>query len=610
MCGIVGYVGPRNAVSFLMPALRRLEYRGYDSAGVATLNGRGLEVCKVAGKVTSLEMRIGAALPRGTAGIAHTRWATHGAPSEANAHPHVDCAGCVGVVHNGIIENYRELRARLTAEGHCFRSETDSEVIAHLVERHLSLGLAGAVAAAAAELRGSFAIACISEIAPDEIVAVRRGDSPLVLGRNDDECFLASDIPALLGETRQISVLETDELAVLRRSGPEIRTMSGKLLSRCFTSVHWDADSAEKNGHPHFMRKEIFEQPEAVRRTFADRVDPALTRVALPELTLDDAQIRKMERVCFVACGTSLHAGMIGRYLTESLACISTDVEIASEHRYRDTVLDGKTLTIAISQSGETADTLAALRAARARGSFGVAVCNVVGSSIAREADSVLYTRAGLELGVASTKAFTAQITALFLLALRLADARQTMEPTRTREMLHALAVLPDQMQSYLCDGESIQEVARRFSNRRSFLFIGRGLDYPLALEGALKLKEISYLHAEGYAAGELKHGPIALIEKGVPVVALAPSGPHYEKMCSNVEEVCARRASVIAIVDREDSDMASLVDTVIRVPRTNSCLQPLLTALPLQLLAYHIGVHLGRDVDQPRNLAKSVTVE
>ena len=610
MCGIVGYVGHRDAVSFILPGLRRLEYRGYDSAGIATVSRMSLDVRKTTGKIADLEALLASDRPKGTLGVGHTRWATHGRPSDANAHPHLDCQSQLAVVHNGIIENYRELRKALAADGHRFRSQTDTEVIAHLIERHRSNGLAAAVLRAAPDLRGAFAVACIASDAPNTLVAFRRGSSPLVIGFGRGEMFVASDIPALLGQTREILVLDEGELAVVTPDGITLRTLDGVPIRRQPTTVPWDGEAAEKSGHPHFMLKEIFEQPEAVRNTMRERLDPEGPDIQIPELGLKDRELAGLNRLCFVACGTSWHAGLVGKYLVEALARLPVEVDIASEFRYRRPVVDSRVLTVPISQSGETADTLAALREARDHGSRAVAICNVVGSSLAREADGVVYTRAGIEIGVASTKAFTAQLVAVTLLALKLGLARDFADPALVRQLVKGLWELPDLLSVVLEQSDAIRRIAERFVDRDHFLYLGRGLHFPLALEGALKLKEISYIHAEGYPAGEMKHGPIALIDERMPVVAIAPQGPTYEKMTSNIEEVKARDGIVIAVATAGDDQIGAKADIVIPIPSSLEWLQPVLVALPLQLLAYHLGVLRGCDVDQPRNLAKSVTVE
>jgi glucosamine--fructose-6-phosphate aminotransferase (isomerizing) len=610
MCGIVGYVGRQQAVSFIIPGLRRLEYRGYDSAGIATVAGGSLDVRKRTGKIAALQSALTPDPPDGMLGIGHTRWATHGRPSDANAHPHVDCLSSIAVVHNGIIENYRELRRALAAEGHRFRSQTDTEVIAHLIERHQADGLAAAVQRAAGKLQGAYAIACIATDTPTTLIAFRRGSSPLVIGYGRGEMFLASDVPALLGYTREILVLGEDEIAILTPDGVTLHALDGAPVRRHSTSVSWDQDAAEKCGYPHFMLKEIFEQPEAARDTMRERIDPHEPDVYIPELGVKDWELAGLSRLCFVACGTSWHAALVGKYLVEAFARLPVEVDVASEFRYRRPVVDGRVLTVPISQSGETADTLAALREAKDHGSRTVGICNVVGSSLAREADGVVYTRAGIEIGVASTKAFTAQLVAVTLMALKLGLARNMIDPVFVRPIVKGLCELPDLLALVLQQCDAIRHVAERFADRDHFLYLGRGLNFPVALEGALKLKEISYIHAEGYPAGEMKHGPIALVDARMPVVALAPRGDTYDKMASNIEEIKARDGVVIAVATAGDEELHASADIVILVPPTLEWLQPAMVAVPLQLLAYHIGVLRGCDVDQPRNLAKSVTVE
>jgi glucosamine--fructose-6-phosphate aminotransferase (isomerizing) len=610
MCGIVGYIGSQEALSFLLAGLRRLEYRGYDSAGVATLNGHGLEVAKSEGKIAALEGRLTGSAPRGCLGIAHTRWATHGRPSDQNAHPHLDCGARVAVVHNGIIENHNALREALCAEGHVFRSQTDSEVIAHLIERHLNGSLEEAVHRASRELHGAFAIACIAEAFPGRLVAARGGGSPLVIGLGQGELLLASDIPALLGRTRDVMVLEDGDMAVLTPGGVEMRTLDGAPVRREPTTIPWDGEAAEKGGYPHFMLKEIFEQPEAVRSTLRERVDAATGDLIIPDLGLSDETLASLSRVSFTACGTSWHAALVGKYLIEAFARLAVDVEIASEFRYRKPVLDHDVLTVAISQSGETADTLAALREAARCEARTLAICNVVGSSLARDAEAILYTRAGLEIGVASTKAFTAQIAAVTLLAMKLGLVRGTLSVEEARAIGRALWQAPALMEESLRQSDELREVGAALAESGDVLYLGRGLNYPLALEGALKLKEISYIHAEGYAGGEMKHGPLALIDDRMPVIAIAPGGPHHEKMLANVEEVKAREGIIIGIGRQDDSELRSRSDLFVSVPEAPAWTQPLITSVPLQLLAYHLGVLRGCHVDQPRNLAKSVTVE
>jgi glutamine---fructose-6-phosphate transaminase (isomerizing) len=610
MCGIVGYVGHQDAVSFILPGLRRLEYRGYDSAGIATVSGQSLDIRKTTGKIADLEALIASDRPEGALGVGHTRWATHGRPSDTNAHPHIDCQSRLAVVHNGIIENYRELRKTLAADGHRFRSQTDTEVIAHVIERYQADGLVAAVQRAAQDLQGAFAVVCVAASAPRTLVAFRRGSSPLVVGYGRGEMFLASDVPALLGRTREILVLEDGELAVLTADDIILRRFDGAPVRRSPRTVDWDGEAAEKSGYSHFMLKEICEQPEAVQNTIRDRVDVDGADIRIPELGLKDRELTGLNRLCFVACGTSWHAALVGKYLVEAFARLPVEVDIASEFRYRRPVVDSRVLTVPISQSGETADTLAALREARDQGSRAVAICNVVGSSLAREADGVVYTRAGIEIGVASTKAFTSQLVAVTLLALKLGLARGFVDPSMVRQVVKGLMELPELLSIVLRQSEAIREIAERFVDRHHFLYLGRGLLFPLALEGALKLKEISYIHAEGYAAGEMKHGPIALIDSRMPVVVIAPKGSTYGKIISNLEEIKARDGIVIAVATEGDTEIGNTADYVIPVPPSLEWLQPHLVAIPLQLLAYHMAVLRGCDVDQPRNLAKSVTVE
>ena len=614
MCGIVGYVGASTAVDVLVPALKRLEYRGYDSAGVATINGHGLEICKALGKIANLEAqftRTGS--PAGTIGIAHTRWATHGRPCEENAHPHVDCHHHLAVVHNGIIENHQQLRATLSAKGHRFRSQTDTEVIAHLIEHHLPAAggdLKDAILRAVRELKGSYAIACIADDRPDTLIAVRGGGSPLVIGAGEREAFLASDIPALLGRSRDVVILEEGDIAVLTRGNVRINRLDGRLVHRPPSPITMSEEAVERNGFPHFMLKEIFEQPEAVRNTFTERIEASKPVVTLPGLGLDDRDLASLSRVSFMACGTSWHAALVGTYQIEEWARLSAEAEIASELRHRHPVREPGLLAIPISQSGETADTLAATRLVKSLGTRVVAISNIVGSSLAREADGVLYTRGGLEIGVAATKTFTTQIAAVTLLALKIALARGAVDSHFAVDVIDKLLSVPALMQKTLAQSDAIRRIAQRFADRKDFLYLGRGLQYPMALEGALKLKEISYVHAEGYPAGEMKHGPIALIESGTPVVAIATCGPTLASMASNIQEVKARDGVVVAIVTEGDETTRGVADIQIPIPRAPHWLQPFLVAVPLQLLAYHLATLRGTNVDQPRNLAKSVTVE
>jgi len=610
MCGIVGYVGREEAVHFLTPALKRLEYRGYDSAGVATLNGRGLDVRKSAGKIAALERVLALDWPSGHIGIAHTRWATHGKPTDVNAHPQLDCRGRIAVVHNGIIENYRQLRQMLLAEGHQFRSDTDTEVIAHLIERYADSGWPEAACKAARALQGSFALACISDVAPDTLVAIRNGSSPLVVGRGESEAYVASDMSALLGKATEAIVIGEGEVAVLTKRGVTIRRLSGEKVDREATAIPADLDAVEKGGYPHFMLKEIFEQPRAVSQTIAGRIDPDTGRVMLDEIGLSDRELADLRRIQFIGCGTSWHAALAGRYLIEDLARLPADAEIASELRHRRPIVDRDVLAVPVTQSGETADTLTALRQARSSRARAIAITNVVGSSVTRESNGALYTRAGLEIGVAATKTFSAQLVAMLLLALKLAEVRRMIDREASRHIVDALAEMPSLMRQMLEKSDRIRRIAERLADRPTALYLGRGLQYPLALEGALKAKEIAYIHAEGYPAGEMKHGPIALIDRAMPVIALAPAGPTLAAMASGLHELKARDAQVVAVVTEGDDTLHGVVDDVIEAPAAPPCLQPLLMAIPLQLLAYHLAVLRGCDVDQPRNLAKSVTVE
>jgi glucosamine--fructose-6-phosphate aminotransferase (isomerizing) len=611
MCGIVGYVGPRQCVELIVSGLRKLEYRGYDSAGVAVVGGSGLSVQRAKGKLQNLVSLLAERPLAGTTGIGHTRWATHGRPSDENAHPH-SYRG-VAVVHNGIIENHLALKGGLTAKGHRFASETDTEIIAHLVADALEGGardLREAVRTALGQVEGTYAIAVVSERRPDEIVAAKNA-SPLVVGYGKGESFLASDVPAILEHTREVTYLEEGELAVLTAGGVAVYGRDGEPVGRAPRKIEWSAVAAEKDGHKHFMHKEIFEQPRAVADTIRGRASLEQGDVQLDGMELDEGYARGLERIAIVACGTSWHAGLSGRLMIESLARVPVEVELASEFRNRDPLVGERVMCLAISQSGETADTLAAVKVARARGARAFAICNVVGSAIPRECDGgTLFTRAGPEIGVASTKAFTTQLAALYLLAVKLGRLRGVLSPERGREHLEALRHVPSWMEQMVRQEPAILPVARRCAAARDVLFLGRGSQYPVALEGALKLKEISYIHAEGYAAGEMKHGPIALIDEELPVVVLATKEPAYEKTLGNMEEVRARGGHVYAVVSEGDTHAASLAEIALPVPQAPPLLAPLLSIIPLQFLAYHVADLKGTDVDQPRNLAKSVTVE
>ena len=614
MCGIIGYIGPQRVLPILIDGLRRLEYRGYDSAGVAVVRNGAIELRRSAGKLSNLEDVIATQPLEGDYGIGHTRWATHGRPTEENAHPHRDCSGRIVVVHNGIIENYLDLKHELQKEGHAFVTETDTEIVAHLVEREMQGdGLENAVRRSLRYLRGLFALVLISADDPNKIVAVRNGP-PIVVGLGDGEFFVASDIPAVLSHTRDIIFLGDEEIAVITPSGVTFTDYAGREVSRKSTRVAWDPVMAEKAGYKHFMLKEIFEQPWAVKETVLGRVSVETGRVFLQEIEIPDSVLREIERVVILACGTSWHAALVGKFLIESLARLPVDVDYGSEYRYRDPILSRHTLAIVITQSGETADTLAALREARKKGARSIAICNVVGSMATRETEGTVYTHAGPEIGVASTKAFTSQLVALHLVAAYLGQIRGTLSPDVARPHLDAITQLPLLLEQTLKCEPATDEIAKRFYQRSDFLYLGRGINYPIALEGALKLKEISYIHAEGYPAGEMKHGPIALIDERMPLVAIAPHDHVFEKMIGNVQEAKARGATVLALTTPGGGMLQGLLDPtedfLITIPESHPLLTPVLMVVPLQLLAYHIAVRRGCDVDQPRNLAKSVTVE
>ena len=614
MCGIIGYIGPKDVVPVLIDGLRRLEYRGYDSAGVAVVRDGSVTLRRSAGKLSNLEDAISAEPLSGDYGIGHTRWATHGRPTEENAHPHRDCRGRIVVVHNGIIENYLDLKHELEGQGHRFVTETDTEIVAHLVEREMrDDGLEEAVRRALMLMRGLFALVLISADDPGKIVAVRNGP-PIVVGLGEQEFFVASDIPAILGHTRDMVFLGDEEMAVITPTGVAFTDFFGRPVSKATQRVLWDPIMAEKAGYKHFMLKEIFEQPAAARETILGRVSQDSGRVFLEEVAIDEAALAATERVTLLACGTSWHAALVGKFLIEQLTRLPVEVDYGSEYRYRGPIVLPNTLAVVITQSGETADTLAALRQAKRQGARSIAICNVVGSMATRDTDGTIYTHAGPEIGVASTKAFTSQLVALYLLALRLGQVRGLLSLDASKPHVDALLQLPLLLDETLRIAPEIEEIAARFHTRTDFLYLGRGINYPVALEGALKLKEISYIHAEGYPAGEMKHGPIALIDERMPVVALAPQDHVFEKMIGNMQEVKARGGAVVVITTRGAHKLSSILDRardfVVELPAAPPLLTPILMALPLQLLAYDIAVRRGCDVDQPRNLAKSVTVE
>jgi glucosamine--fructose-6-phosphate aminotransferase (isomerizing) len=617
MCGIVGYIGSRRAVPIILEGLKRLEYRGYDSAGLAVYcDDNQLAVRRAKGKLRNLEDAVRLNPVDGSFGIGHTRWATHGRPTEENAHPHRDCKGEVVVVHNGIVENYVTLKQELTAQGHVFKTETDTEVIAHLVEKHFEGNLENAVRAAVKELTGVFAMAVISSSDPYKIVAARSGP-PVVIGIGDNEYFVASDVPAILSHTRDMFFLADGDMAVLTMDGVNLSDFDGRPVNRQVTHVLWDPILAEKGGFKHFMLKEIYEQPRAVRDTTLGRVGLDNGQIFLDEMDITPAEFARFRQVRIIACGTSWHAALAGKFMIEKLAGIPVEVDYGSEFRYRDPIVIPDSLTVVISQSGETADTLAAQREAKQKGSKTLAICNVVGSMVTREAAGSIYTHAGPEIGVASTKAFTCQLTALFILAMYLGQARKVLDESLSRSLMQELLRIPGKLETVLSNDAIYETLARDLYHASDALYLGRGVHFPMALEGALKLKEISYIHAEGYPAGEMKHGPNALIDDKLPVVVLAAHDPSsaesrvlYEKTLSNIQEVKAREGIVIAVVTEGDELVRKSADHVIEIPQSHDLLTPILEVVPLQLLAYHIAVRRGCDVDQPRNLAKSVTVE
>ena len=609
MCGIVGYIGGRQCCSILIDGLKRLEYRGYDSAGIAVVDDGPIDIRTSVGKLKALETAIESCVPIGTTGIGHTRWATHGRPSSENAHPHSDCTGKIAVVHNGIIENYLPLKNRLIAQGHRFSSETDTEVAAHLIEVYYEGDLTEAVRRAVSELEGSFALVVVAKDHPDTIVAARR-HSPLVIGLGDGENLLASDVSAFLKYTRRVIYVDDDNVATITRDGVTIQDIAGNAVDYDVRQVDWDAAMAERGGYDHFMLKEIHEQPRALRETMRGRLAQDTERVELPGLNLTEDDIRRIKRIVMVACGTAYHASMAGKYVIESLCRIPVEVDVASELRYRDPVIDEETLAIAISQSGETIDTIVGLREAKQKGAKVIAITNVVGSLAAREADGVLYTYAGPEIAVASTKAYTTQLMVLNLIALHFAEVRGSINEERARKLRGALWELPAQAEFVLQDYSKIVEAAERYYCFNGFLFMARGINLASALEGALKVKEISYMHAEGYAAGEMKHGPIAMIDPTFATIAVAVKSATYDKMLGNIREIKARSGEVVAIANMHDDVIPEFADRVFEIPETDELFSPVLVAIPLQLLAYYVAKSRGPSIDQPRNLAKTVTVE
>ena len=625
MCGIVGYIGNKSAAPFLLDGLTKLEYRGYDSAGIAVFDGNEVFIEKTVGRLVSLKEKLRGRTLSGEIGIGHTRWATHGRPSDINAHPHTDCEGNFVVVHNGIIENYMTLKEELIAKGHKFKSETDTEVVPHLIEELYKGDFAAAVREVLKKVEGSYSLVFMSKLHPDELICAKQ-DNPLVVGLGEGENFIASDIPAIISQTRKTYILNDGEIAIVKKDSVTITDREGNSIDKKIFNVSWNAEAAEKGGYEHFMLKEINEQPKAIKDTMrgfikqirpnrksADDVERIATdgsEIVFPELKWNADFLNNIDKVYIVACGTAYHAGLVGKFYIEKLARMLVEVDVASEFRYRNPIIDEKTLTIFISQSGETSDTLAAMKESKKCGAKTLAITNVIGSSLAREADQVLYTMAGPEIAVASTKAYTTQLILMFMLALYISQFRKTVSKERTRELISLLRKIPAQISETLSDVEPIKTFARRYGFNENVFYIGRSLDYCVALEGALKLKEISYIHAEAYAAGELKHGTLALIVEGVPVIALATQKSVYEKTISNIKEVKARDAVVIGIAATGDTEIEKYIDHVMYVPDTDELLIPLLTVVPLQLLAYYAAITRGCDVDKPRNLAKSVTVE
>ena len=609
MCGIVGYVGKEQAAPFLLDGLSKLEYRGYDSSGIATFDGTNLIVEKCVGRLAALEEKIAGHVPQGHIGIGHTRWATHGRPADNNAHPHTDGEGRFAVVHNGIIENYLPLKEELIKKGHTFKSETDTEVVANLLAEVYEGDFEAAVHTVLNRIEGSYSLVFLSKEQPDRLICAKK-DNPLVIGLGKGENFIASDIPAIISKTRKTYILNDGEVAVVRADGVEVRNLQGERVDKKVFEVNWNAEAAEKGGYEHFMLKEIHEQPKAIRDTMSQRIAKDGKTIVMEELNWDKDFLDSVNKIAVVACGTAYHAGLVGKSYIEKLVRMPVEIDVASEFRYKEPIIDEKTLTIVVSQSGETSDTLAALKEAGRRGSRTLAITNVVGSSIAREADQVIYTWAGPEIAVASTKAYTTQLVAFFMLALYMAEIMGTQPAERITQLIDALRRLPDDVGRTFEDVDPLKTFARQYGFNEDAFFIGRSLDYNVAMEGSLKLKEISYIHAEAYAAGELKHGTLALIVEGVPVIALATQKHVYEKTLNNIKEVKARDAVVIGIATENDTELEKYVDHVIKVPETDELLTPVLAVVPLQLLAYYTAITRGADVDKPRNLAKSVTVE
>src|SRR3989338_6629119 len=609
MCGIVGYIGSKKAAPLLIDGLKRLEYRGYDSAGIATVNNKQILTKKEIGKIEDIHKKINLTDLNGNVGIAHCRWATHGSVCRENAHPHSDCSGKIAIVHNGIIENYNELKKKLLAKGHKFRSETDTEAIAHLIEENYKGDIKEATLKALKEVDGAYALGIICSDEPDKLIAARN-ESPLVIGVGKGENYIASDVPAILEYTKKVIYLDSGEIAVLQKDRVEVFGIDGNKKAKKAEMIEWNAEQAQKQGFKHFMLKEIFEQPQVITETINGRLEDSDVLIK-DEIGLSEKEIKKIKRIIIVACGTSWHAGLVGKFMLEELAKIPVEVEYASEFRYRDPIVDKNTVVIAISQSGETADTLAALREAKKKGAKIISIVNVKGSSIARESNSVIYTKAGPEIGVASTKAFTSQLIVLYLITVYFGKVRGLLPAEQVRNRVRDLRKLPLQMQAVLDDKEYIQLHAKQFYKKTNALYLGRGINFPIALEGALKLKEVSYIHAEGYPAAEMKHGPIALIDKNMPVVFIAPNDSYtYKKVLGNIEEVKSRGGIILSIATEGDNEIPLKSDHTIFIPKTLYTLSSILAVVPLQLLSYHIADKLGRDIDKPRNLAKSVVVE